>query len=112
MSLSTTTLDVVIAHNTSFEHLCPAPDHSLRLLRIPASVTDDGGTPYQSQIYVDYAKKKKFDGRFCTPGPTESNGIAKRFMSVLNRTFHAAITKSKNPKVEVRGQLMNYPNTP
>ena len=70
------------------------------------------GTPYQSQSYVDCAKKKGFDGHFCTPGPTESNEIARRFMSVLNRTLHAVITKSKNPKVEVMGQMMNYPNTP
>ena len=73
---------------------------------------DDGGTIYQLQTYVDYAKKKGFDGCFCTPGPTESNGIAEHFMSVLNRTLHAATTKSKNPKVEVRGQFMNYPTTP
>ena len=101
----------MIVHKTNFEHLCPALDHSLRLLRMPDSVTDDGGIPCQSQTYVDYAKKKGFDGHFSTPGPTEANGMAERFMSILNRTLHATITQSKNPKLEVRGRSMNYPTT-
>jgi len=104
--------EVEIVKSTSFEELRPALDRSFSLLGIPLTITHDGGPPYQSKAWENYAKEMGFTIRRCTPEHPEANGIAERFMSVIVKTVHAAIAEGKSPKVEVRRRLMNYRNTP
>ena len=79
---------------------------------VPESITHDGGSPYNSGDWKDYAKEQGFESRLCTPEHPEGNGIAERFMAVLVKTIHAAKAEKKDPKVEVKRRLLNYRNTP
>ena len=69
---------------------------------IPESVTHDGGPPYNSEDWRNYAREQGFESRLCTPEHPEGNGIAERFMGVLVKTIHAAKAEGKDPKLEIK----------
>ena len=98
--------------NTSFEKLKPALDKVWSRQGIPEEVIHDGGSPYQSRDWRQYAKKTGFKSVKCTPEHPQANGLAEKFMSTIVKVTHAALAEKKDPKEELQKFLMMYRATP
>ena len=104
--------EVSMVKNTSFEKLKPALDKVWSRQGIPEEVIHDGGSPYQSRDWRQYAKKTGFKSVKCTPEHPQANGLAEKFMSTIVKVTHAAIAEKKDPKEELQKFLMMYRATP
>ena len=96
---------------TKTNDLRPKLDDIFTMFGVPESVNHVGGPPYNSQDWKDYTKEQGFESRLYTSEHQEGNGIAQRFMGILVKTIHAAKVIGMNPKVEVKGMMLNYCNT-
>ena len=98
--------------STKFEKLFPALDQSFACHGYPDTVIHDGGPPYNSHNWREYAKMCGFETDLCTPEHPQANGQAEKFMGSIVKITHASIAEGKDPKKEIYTFLMNYRNTP
>ena len=103
---------VQMTKSTSFDKLYPRLDETFGLFGIPESVTHDGGPPYNSKEWRNYAKEKGFKTDKTTPAHPQSNGLAERFMASIVKVTLTAIAEKLDPKEEVQKFLLNYRATP
>ena len=87
-------------------------DQSFACHRYPDQVVHDGGPPYNSHNFKEYAKKCCFETDLCNPEHPQANGQTEKFMISIIKLTHASITKGKDLKKEIYTFLMNYRNTP
>ena len=104
--------EVTVTKNTSFRKLFPALNRSWARMGIPEIVIHDGGPPYNSSEWREYAKNTGFQSQLCTPYHPQANGMAEKFMASIVKMTHAAIAEKKDPKEEISKFLLNYRNTP
>ena len=78
---------------------------------IPEHIVHDGGPPYNSHRWREYAKETGFETDLCTPYHPQANGMAEKFMASLVKLTHASIAEKKDPKEEISKFLLNYRNT-
>ena len=104
--------EVSVTKSTEFERLFPALDQSFACHGYPDLVVHDGGPPYNSHNWKEYAKRCGFETSLCTPEHPQANGQAEKFMSSIVKITHASIAEGKDPKKEIYTFLMNYRNTP
>ena len=104
--------EVSVTKSTEFERLFPALDQSFACHGYPDLVIHDGGPPYNSHNWKEYAKRCGFETSLCTPEHPQANGQAEKFMSSIVKLTHAIIAEGKDPKKEIYTFLMNYRNTP
>ena len=79
---------------------------------MPERVIHDGGPPYNSQAWADYARQAGFETDLCTPEHPQANGQAEKFMASMVKIAHASLAEGKHPKEEILKFLLNYRNTP
>ena len=70
-------------------------------MAIPEIVFHDGGPPYSSSEWREYAKKTGFQSQLCMPYHPQANGMAEKFMASIVKMTHAAIAEKKDPKEEI-----------
>ena len=104
--------EVAYTTSTKFEKLYPVLDTSFATHGYPAKVIHDGGPPYNSQAWADYARQSGFESVLCTPEHPQANGQAEKFMASIVKIAHASIAENKHPKEEILKFLLNYRNTP
>ncbi|XP_053390578.1 uncharacterized protein K02A2.6-like [Mercenaria mercenaria] len=75
-------------------------------------VKTDNGSPFNSQIFSDFADRFGFKHRKITPLHPMANGTAEAFMKPLVKTMKTASASGKNFKTEISSFLMNYRSTP
>ena len=79
---------------------------------IPRRLESDGGPPFKSQEFADYAQESGFEHHVVTPEHAPANGEAESFMKVLNKTeqiAHMQRVKSRKPVLDM---LMGYRDIP
>ena len=103
--------EVSVTKSTSFKKLYPALDRSWARMGIPEHIVHDGGPPYNSHMWREYAKETGFETDLCTPYHPQANGMAEKFMASLVKLTHASIAEKKDPKEEISKFLLNYRNT-
>ena len=104
--------EVTVTKSTKFEKLYPELDKSFACHGYPDKIIHDGGPPYNSQQWKDYAKRSGFETDLCTPEHPQANGQAEKMMSSIVKLTHASISEDKDPKEEITKFLLMYRNTP
>ena len=104
--------EVFVTRSTEFERLFPALDQSFACHGYPDLVVHDGGPPYNSQSWKEYAERCGFETSLCTPEHPQANGQAEKFMSSIVKITHASIAGGKDPKKEIYTFLMELQEHP
>lgn len=79
---------------------------------IPRRLESDGGPPFTSQEFADFANEMGFHHHIVTPKHAQANGEAESFMKMLNKTEQIAKLKGMDSKEAVTNMLMGYRSTP
>ena len=104
--------EVVIVKDTSFDTLKPKLEEIWARFGIPRTIIHDGGPPYNSRDWRQYAKEIGANLELCTPEHPQSNGTAVKMMASLVKITHAAIAEGKNPAAALQAFLISYRSTP
>ncbi|XP_053403127.1 uncharacterized protein K02A2.6-like [Mercenaria mercenaria] len=99
-------------HSLSAQTVIPHLEKLFSLFSIPSVVKTDNGSPFNSQIFSDFADRFGFKHRKITPLHPMANGTAEAFMKPLVKTMKTASASGKNFKTEISSFLMNYRSTP
>jgi len=75
--------EVVIVGDTKFDTLRPKLEEIWAQFGIPGKIIHDGGPPYNSDDWSQYAKEFGCKLELCTPEHPQSNGTAEKMMASL-----------------------------
>ena len=75
----------------------PKLDELFSRIGIPEKVTHDGGPPYNSFEWKQYARRKGFQLDLCTPEHPQSNGVGEKMMNSIVRVVQAAYATKTDP---------------
>lgn len=114
---------VVVDKRTRFPEVeqthSTAAKPTIKLLRkimtnygIPRRLESDGGPPFTSKEFADFADEMGFHHHIVTPQHARANGEAESFMKMLNKTEQIAKLKGMESKEAVLNMLMGYRSTP
>ena len=81
----------------SFETLRPKLEEVWARFGIPNKIVHNGGPPYNSYDWKEYAKEKGCDLELYTPEHPQLNGTAEKIMDSLAKITHAAIAEGTEP---------------
>lgn len=79
---------------------------------IPGRVETDGGPPFNSSNFKEFAEEMGFQHHIVTADHARANGEAESFMKVLNKTEQIARLQKHDSKTAIANMLMGYRSTP
>ena len=79
---------------------------------IPRRLESDGGPPFQSKEFAEFAEEMGFQHHVVTPEHARANGEVEAFMKMVNKTEQIAKLQGKNTKTAMIEMLMGYRSTP
>ena len=104
--------EIEIVRSTAAETVIQKFDAILARHGLPEEVISDNGSPFNSQEWEDYSKKKGFYHHGVTPEAPWANGYAERFMQMIGKVIQTSEAERKNPRATIHDYLMAYRATP
>ncbi len=98
--------------STSNKKVCPVLDKIFSEYGEPIKLRTDGGSPFNSVKFQDFATHMGFCPRKCTPAWPQANGEVERFMTNLPKVTRTAMVEGGPRGKNVNQFLRNYRATP
>jgi RNase H-like domain found in reverse transcriptase/Reverse transcriptase (RNA-dependent DNA polymerase)/Integrase zinc binding domain/Integrase core domain len=91
-------LVAVFVNSTSMECTAGALTPILNWLGNPKSIRADNGPPFGSRDWAEYCEARGIIPEHSTPGHPQQNGLAERYMGIVNKAVTVAITTGEDPE--------------
>merc|ERR1712030_226932 len=104
--------EVHMTKSTGMGELRKIMDHTMRTNGVPDEIWTDGGPPYNSHEWREWAEDWGSKPKRTTPYHPLANGMVERFNQVLKQTILMAYADKKDPLEEVDKLVASYRNTP
>ena len=94
-------LSLSILRATDFESVMKAYEDLFQRYGYPGSIKSDNGPPFNGKPYKDYCTARGILARFSTPLFPQQNGMAERYMQVVNKAMCIAVSEGTDYRTEL-----------
>ena len=101
-----------VVPSTSVHAVIPAMDRIMSNFGIPQELTNDNGSPYNSEAFKQFAHWMSFEHTKKTPYTPWANGMVENFMKNLGKVIQTTKEEKLNWRQELQRFLRAYRATP
>ena len=94
-------LSMSIVKSTDFESVAEAYEGLFKRFGYPQSIKSDNGPPFNSRNYRYFCRNRGIAAQFSTPLHPQQNGMAERYMQVVNKAMSIAASQGSDFRTEL-----------
>lgn len=91
--------------STDFLSASPTLERAFDLLGNPISIRSDNGPPFNGADWKNFCAARAIRPEFSTPGHPQQNGLAERYMQVVNKSITAAVDAGANHEQALKATI-------